>query len=117
MPGLYLTLLLLSIVGLGLIDQRNRLAFFLDAKRSALTLAVSVAFFLLWDVSGIGLGIFFEGENQLLVGLYLAKDLPLEEVFFLTVLCYSALITYQLLNLRKWPLGGRQSRIRGRKNK
>jgi lycopene cyclase domain-containing protein len=95
MPGLYLLLLLVSLAGLGSIDFRHKLALFLDAKRTLLTLVVCVAFFLMWDVVGIGLGVFFKGDNNLLIGFDLAPDLPIEEVFFLTLLCYSALVIYQ----------------------
>ncbi len=40
------------------------------------------------EMFGIGLGIFFRGETQFMTGILIAPELPLEEVFFLTLLCY-----------------------------
>ena len=57
----------------------------------AVSIAVGVIFFLIWDLFGIANGIFFRGETVGLTGLLLAPELPLEEVLFLTLLCYSTL--------------------------
>ena len=48
----------------------------------------------LWDLAGIGLGIFFRGEPGLLTGVQLAPELPLEELFFLALLCYLTMNAY-----------------------
>ena len=55
-------------------------------------LAFSVAFFLTWDYAGISLGIFFRGETSLLSGYLVSAELPLEEIFFLILLSYNALL-------------------------
>ena len=55
-----------------------------------------VVFFLVWDLVGIGLGIFFRGETAFMTGILLAPELPLEELFFLTLLCY---LTMNLVRL------------------
>ena len=52
---------------------------------------VGVAFFLVWDSAGVGLGIFFEGDASLLLGVQLAPEIPLEELFFVLLLCYLAM--------------------------
>ena len=101
MPGLYLGLLLVGLAGMTTIDYRHKLALFLDAKRAALSIGVCVAFFLVWDIAGIGLGVFFEGQNNLLIGLDLAPNLPVEELLFLTLLCYTALVFYQAFGRRR----------------
>lgn len=62
--------------------------------RAAVTLAIGVFFFLLWDVAGIALGIFFRGDSPFLSGWQLAPELPVEEFFFLIVLCYTALLVF-----------------------
>jgi len=62
--------------------------------------SVGVVFFLLWDIAGIGLNVFFKGGSPLLTGVMLANQLPLEEPIFLSLLCYSALMFYQALEKR-----------------
>ena len=47
-----------------------------------------------WDVAGIGAGIFFRGNPGLLTGVLIAPELPLEEVFFLALLCYLTMNVY-----------------------
>ena len=44
--------------------------------------------FLLWDLAGISQGIFFRGTTEFMTGLQIAPELPVEEVFFLALLCY-----------------------------
>jgi len=95
MSFLYLGALVISLVGLGLLDFRHKLAFFGGAGvRSAVILVLSVAFFVVWDVVGIATGVFFRGSGPWMTGVLLGPELPLEEVFFLMVLTYSTLISY-----------------------
>ena len=77
-----------------LLDRRFTLFFWQDAKRASLVLAVGVLFFLAWDVAGIDLGIFFRGETNFMTGIQLAPELPLEELFFLILLCYLTMNAY-----------------------
>jgi len=84
----YLLSLLVSLGAMVLLDWRFRLFFWLDARRATAVLAIGVVFLLLWDLSGIGLGIFYRGETELMTGVQLAPELPLEELLFLTFLCY-----------------------------
>ena len=97
----YLASLLVSIVGLGLIDHRHRLALF-DGQifRTVLTVSVGVVFFLVWDVVGISQGVFFRGAGPYQTGVLIGPELPLEEVFFLTLLCYVLLLAY--LGVERW---------------
>ncbi|GAA4623878.1 lycopene cyclase domain-containing protein [Cellulomonas oligotrophica] len=90
----YLGALLVSLGGLALFDHRFRLAFWDDARRAAWTLGVGVVGFLLWDVAGLALGIFAHGGSAHMTGLLLAPDLPVEELVFLTLLCYVALLVW-----------------------
>lgn len=91
----YLVSLLLSITGMALIDRRFKLAFWNDRRRTVLTIAICVGIFIVWDVLGIALGIFIHGNSQFALPLRLAPEFPLEEIFFLTLLCYCALVIYQ----------------------
>jgi lycopene cyclase domain-containing protein len=84
----YLGALLVSLAGMVVLDVRFRLFFRRDPRRAAVVLVTGVAFFLLWDVAGIRLGVFFRGETDFMTGIQLAPELPLEEVFFLTLLGY-----------------------------
>ena len=85
---LYLVALLISLFGMVMLDRRFRLFFFADARRAAIVLGIGVAFFLAWDLVGIGTGVFFRGETPFMTGVQIAPELPVEEVFFLTLLCY-----------------------------
>ena len=94
-PYLYLIALVISIAGIALLDRRHKLAFWVDAKASTLSIAIGVAVFLVWDIVGIALGIFFRGNAPHLSGLLLAPELPLEELVFLILLCYNTLVVYR----------------------
>lgn len=96
----YIGILTFSLLGLGAIDFRSRFALFVYPLRTVLTLVLGILFFLVWDVVGISLGIFFKGQTQLLTGVMLAPEVPLEEIFFLAVLCYTTLLTWIGLSLR-----------------
>lgn len=94
MGALYLLALGISITGMVMLDRRFRLFFWRDARRAAIVLPVGVVFFLIWDLLGIGLGVFFRGETPFMTGLQIAPELPVEEVFFLTLLCYLTMNLY-----------------------
>ncbi|WP_250891145.1 lycopene cyclase domain-containing protein [Clavibacter michiganensis] len=95
MGVLYLAALLLTLGCMMLVDRRWRLFFWRDRTAAAVTTLVGVAFFLAWDVAGISQGIFFRGETAFMTGILVGHELPLEEVFFLTLLCY---LTMNMVN-------------------
>ena len=97
---LYLVALLVSLAGLAVLDRRFRLAFWADARRAVLAVGIGVLGFLLWDLAGLGLGIFARGGSPHMTGILLAPELPLEEAFFLALLCYTALLTWR--GLERW---------------
>jgi lycopene cyclase domain-containing protein len=86
--ALYALALLGSLLGMVVLDRQYRLFFFADARRAVVVLAVGVAFLLVWDLVGVGLGIFFRGSSPYMSGLLVAPQLPVEELGFLTLLCY-----------------------------
>ncbi|PBB07475.1 hypothetical protein CKW39_13155 [Kocuria sp. WRN011] len=90
---MYLLMLLVFIGCFTLIDRRWKLYFWSGAPmRAWIVLIVGVLFFLAWDVVGIINGLFWHGENSLTLGIFVAPELPLEEVFFLAFLCYQTMI-------------------------
>lgn len=91
----YSACLLVSIGCMVLLDRRFVLFFWRDARRAAVVMATGVVFFLLWDAAGIGLGIFFRGDSPFMLGVLLAPHLPVEEVLFLTLLCYVTMVAYR----------------------
>jgi len=68
--------------------------------------AIGVGFFLYWDVVGIAQGVFFRGAGPYQTGVLIGEELPLEEVFFLTLLCYVLLLSY-LATVRWWDERGK----------
>lgn len=90
----YLGALLVSIAGLGYLDWRYRVAVFDQPRRALLTVALGVAVFLAWDAVGVGLGTFFIGDTRYLTGVVIAAEVPLEELFFLTLLVYQTLLLW-----------------------
>jgi lycopene cyclase domain-containing protein len=95
---LYLAGLLVGIAGMAVLDVRYRLFFRRAPLRAALVMVLGVAFFLTWDAAGVGLHIFFRGNLALLTGLQLAPEIPLEELFFLVLLCYLTMNTFALIS-------------------
>lgn len=97
----YLGALLLALAGMVVLDRRFRLFFWRDRRRALIVLVVGVLFFLAWDLAGIGLGIFFRGETDFMTGVQLAPELPLEEPFFLILLCYLTMNAYGFVTRRR----------------
>ena len=99
MQWFYLIGLLIGICGLLIIDRRWKLAFWKDTKRTTMTLATAIGVFVLWDFLGIFLGIFFHGNSEYSLPLRIAPEFPIEEIVFLFLLSYSALIIYHGVQL------------------
>lgn len=91
----YLGALLVSLGGLAVLDWRYRLAVWDQSKRSLTVVGVGVAFFLILDLIGVSLGIFFRGPSEYMTGILVAPEVPLEEVFFLTLLTYQTLLAWR----------------------
>lgn len=94
MPGAYLLAILVSAGGIAIIDARWKLAAWRTPVRTAAAVAIGVAVFVVWDAVGISTGVFLKGDSPLFTGIDLAPELPLEELFFLTFLCYLGLVAW-----------------------
>lgn len=108
MTLLYLAALLVALFGMVVLDRRFTLFFWRDARRAAVVLVVGVLFFFVWDVAGVGNGIFFRGETSFMTGLQVAPEIPLEEIFFLTLLCYLTMNVYGAVSGRLVRSGSAQ---------
>lgn len=102
MQWLYLLALVLSIGGVAALDRRFNLAFWYDRRRTMLTLGVSTIVFVLWDLLAIRLGIFIHGNSEYSLPFTLLPEFPVEEIFFLFLLSYSALSLYRG-GQKLWP--------------
>lgn len=96
----YSLALIISIIGLAVIDRRFSLAYWRDKKATLLTIAFSVVIFSVWDVFGVTLGIFFHDGSPYTLALRILPDFPIEELLFLTLLSYNALLLYRGLDRR-----------------
>jgi lycopene cyclase domain-containing protein len=94
---LYLAGLLVALTGMVVLDVRLRLFFRVAPLRAGVVMLAGIVFFLIWDLAGIGLGVFFRGNPELLTGVQLAPELPLEELFFVALLCYTTMNLFALL--------------------
>lgn len=111
MSFLYLAALVIAIGCMILLDVRLGLFFRVSPARATVVMAVGILFFLAWDVAGITQGIFFRGNPGLLTGVLIAPELPLEEVFFLILLCYTTMNLYGFFAAR-WVRSARLGRSR-----
>lgn len=117
MPGVYLLVLAASIGGVAALDARFRLALWSaprstgdrPRRRSALTVAIGTAFFLLWDAVGIATGVFVKGDSPALLGFDLAPHLPVEEPVFLAFLSYLTLVVYAAVSRARSPRRARRA--------
>ena len=96
----YLGALLISLFGLGFLDAKFKLAFSKNWRAALLATVPVWLFFVIWDLFGIGLGIFFTGSKEFLLGIELLPNFPVEELFFLALLCYTPLIIQGLVSRR-----------------
>lgn len=90
----YLAALAVAITGMVLLDRRFGLFFWRDARRALIVLPLGVVVFLVWDLAGIVLGIFFRGQTAFMTGALIGPELPIEELVFLTLLSYLTMNAY-----------------------
>jgi len=114
----YLTLTIVSLLCLALIDRRLKLLIWRSLTSRRATLAAigsAVGFFLIWDIAGILLGI-FNTNTRYTIGLNLfTPDLPIEEVFFLTLLSYSVLLLTRYFETHPSNAGKAKQVVRNKK--
>lgn len=97
----YISILIFSLAGFAILDRKFSLVFWKDAKWAALTIIVGVILFGIWDVAGIWADIFSTGSSKYITGLMIVPDFPIEELFFLALLCYQTLIFWEILKRKR----------------
>ena len=108
MAVIYLLCLLASLGCMVLLDRRFRLVFWRSPRTAVVVLALGLVLFLAWDLAAIASQHYAAGTSQAMTGIMLAPELPLEEILFITFLCYLTLVLRGLLTL----VTGRRSRVR-----
>jgi lycopene cyclase domain-containing protein len=101
MQWLYFLALIVSISGLVFVDWRHKVAFFYQARRTAITIGSAMILFIIWDLLGIHIGIFYSGHSPFALPFMIAPEFPIEELLFLFLLCYVTLLAYRLVS-RQW---------------
>lgn len=96
--SVYAAGLLFGIAGMAVIDWRFHLAFWHDRRRTTKVILSAVALYVVWDVAGIILGIFSDGDERFRSGLQLGPHFPIEEILFLTLLSYCTLVIWRLFD-------------------
>ena len=91
----YLIGLVVAIFFMLLIDYRYKLALWHNRRRTITTILIAVSIFVIWDILGIGLKIFFHGKSDYSLPFTILPEFPIEELFFLVLLCYTTLIIYR----------------------
>lgn len=90
----YLAGLFIALTGLLLLDWRYQLVFWHDVKRACRVLGIGYIVFFIWDIIGIRFGIFHHGSSDYAMPFTILPHFPVEELFFIAVLCYCPLILY-----------------------
>lgn len=91
----YLGSLLVSMLGMGIIDRRWRLALWHDPRRTLVAVAASTLVLLTWDLVAISVDLFRLGESAGMTGIELAPHMPIEEPVFLVFLSYIAIVLWR----------------------
>ncbi|MEI7819076.1 MAG: lycopene cyclase domain-containing protein [bacterium] len=99
----YSVIVLVSLVGLVLLDWRCKLILFrsnASFKAGLATVGCLVGFFLIWDIAGILLKIFYTNPRFTLGVNLGTPNLPIEEIMFLILLSYVMLLIYRLFETK-----------------
>lgn len=92
---LYLGGILTAFAGMGIIDWRWKVALFRAPGPTLVVVAITLVVLLLFDITGLLLGVFSAGSR--VMGVYLfSRDMPLEEIFLLTFFGYFTLIMLRI---------------------
>jgi lycopene cyclase domain-containing protein len=92
----YLVSLVFVLVCMALTDRRWKLFFWADARRAAAVFAFGFGLFLVWDLVALHHELYERGRSELMTGIELAPELPVEELFFVAFLPYLTMVLHGL---------------------
>lgn len=95
-PYTYIVILLFSLAGIAYCDYKYRLVIYKDNKASLKTWLILMGLFLSWDIAGILLEIFYTNPAYTIGLDIFTKDLPIEELLFLSLLIYTSVFLYNI---------------------
>lgn len=96
-PWMYSLILFLSLTGLAICDWHWRLVFWessVAARAAATTIGCMIVGFIVWDIAGILLGVFYTNTRYTLGWQIILPNLPIEELVFLGLLSYCILVVW-----------------------
>lgn len=100
MNYIYLCFLLFSISGLLYADWKHKLFVFRSPKTALYLWLAGIVFFLSWDITGIALDVFSTNQQWVSGIHFFTRDMPLEELFFLTLFLFNTALVWRLVCLR-----------------
>jgi lycopene cyclase domain-containing protein len=92
---LYLGGILVAFTGMAIIDWHWKVALFRDPGHTIAVVAITLVVLLLFDISGLLLGVFAAGSRVMGIFLF-SRDMPLEEIFLLTFFGYFTLVMLRI---------------------
>ena len=107
MSAAYLIGILVSAIGVGLIDARWRLAVFHRPLRALFAVTATSLLLLVIDLGGIATGNFILGDSQWMTGIELLPHLPIEEIAFILFLSYVSLVAVSASSRALTTLGAK----------
>ncbi|SFN91006.1 hypothetical protein [Mycetocola miduiensis] len=91
----YLAGILVAFAGMIIIDWHWKVALFRDPGHTVIVVVAVFAILLLFDITGLLLGVFSAGSRVMGVFLF-SRDMPLEEIFLLTFFGYFTLVMLRI---------------------
>ncbi|WP_206680369.1 lycopene cyclase domain-containing protein [Flaviflexus huanghaiensis] len=98
MSLVYGAILVLLIGCMAMLDVRFSLVL-RRAPRHIIALILGIGFFVLWDLVAIAMGFYYRGESDGMSGILLTPEFPIEELLFITFLCYMTLVLHAAIGL------------------
>ncbi|MET0715287.1 MAG: hypothetical protein ABWY57_10275 [Mycetocola sp.] len=91
----YLAGIMVAFAGMAIIDWKWKVALFRDPGHTTMVVAITFIVLLLFDITGLLLGVFSAGSRVMGIFLF-SRDMPLEEIFLLTFFGYFTLIMLRI---------------------
>jgi len=90
----YLSLLLISLIGLFYLDYKKKFVIFTKNGSSLRDIVFASSLFLIIDIIGVINNIFYSNPKYI-IGVYVFPGVPIEEIFFLFLFSYFSLIVWR----------------------